>query len=153
MLGSKRWTGPSEVMGRAVTAAPSPPRRGAKMRGIGWLAIEPQFDNGFSGGMAAGRRSVSLVFGRRNQRLISPGPYRLPKPPRVHRQQRGVEKKDGSEAKPDAVDDEGDIAGQCDCSQPDHALHAEGGEHKAGGEIAGPFERAHLGCSLRARSF
>jgi hypothetical protein len=72
-MGSNRWRGPSELLGCAVTAVPSPPRRGAKMRG-GWLAIEPQFDNGFSGQMAAGRRSVSLVFGRRNQRLISPGP-------------------------------------------------------------------------------
>jgi hypothetical protein len=73
-MGSKRWKGPSEVLKCAVTAGPSPPRRGAKMRGVGWLAVEPQLDNGFSAGMAAGRRSVSLVFGRRNQRLTSPGP-------------------------------------------------------------------------------
>jgi hypothetical protein len=77
-MGSKRWKGPSEVLGFAVTAGPVPPRRGAKMRG-GWLAIEPQFDNGFSAGMAAGRRSVSLVFGRRNQRLTSPRPSVGPK--------------------------------------------------------------------------
>jgi hypothetical protein len=73
-MGSKRWRGPSELLGCAVTAGPSPPRRGAKMRGVGWLPIEPQFDNCFSGGMAAGCRSVSQVFGGRNPRLISPGP-------------------------------------------------------------------------------
>jgi hypothetical protein len=73
-MGSKRWKGPSDVLGCAVTAGPSPPRRGAKMRGVGWLALEPQFDTGYSGGMAAGRRSVTLAFGRRNQRLTSPWP-------------------------------------------------------------------------------
>ena len=54
-----------------------------------------------------------------------------------------MEEKDRQEIEPDAVGDEGKVAGQCRQSQPHHVLHAEGGEHQTRGEIAGNFEHAH----------